>query len=52
MLKPLSEEMFTDLNEDESRRVEIIIETKLKGQETLGEGCFTEETGVVNACVF
>ena len=35
MLKPLSEEMFTDLIEGESRRADMIIETKLKGQETL-----------------
>jgi hypothetical protein len=34
-LKPLSEEMFTDLIEGESRRADIIIETKLKNQETL-----------------
>ncbi|MDF2858036.1 MAG: hypothetical protein K0Q87_3887 [Neobacillus sp.] len=34
-LKPLSEEMFTDLIEGESRRADIIIETKLKDQETL-----------------
>lgn len=34
-LKPLSEEMFTDLVEGESRRADIIIETKLKNQETL-----------------
>ena len=34
-LKPLSEEMFTDLIEGESRRADIIIETKLKDRETL-----------------
>lgn len=34
-LKPLSEELFTDLIEGESRRADIIIETKLKDQETL-----------------
>ncbi|SDN91181.1 transposase [Bacillus sp. OK048] len=34
-MKPLSEEMFTDLIESESRRADIIIETKLKDQETL-----------------
>ena len=34
-LKPLSEEMFTDLIEGESRRADIIIETKLKNQETV-----------------
>ncbi|AGK53596.1 transposase [Bacillus sp. 1NLA3E] len=34
-LKPLSEEMFTDLLEGESRRADIIIETKLKKQETI-----------------
>ena len=35
MLKPLSEEMFTDLIEGESRKADIIIETKLKDEETL-----------------
>lgn len=35
VLKPLSEEMFTDLLEGESRRADIIIETKLKKQETI-----------------
>jgi predicted transposase YdaD len=34
-LKPLSEEMFTDIIEGESRRADIILETKLKDQETL-----------------
>jgi predicted transposase YdaD len=34
-LKPLSEEIFTDLIEGESRRADIIIETKLKDLETL-----------------
>ena len=34
-LKPLSEEMFTDLIEGESRRADIIIETKLKNLETV-----------------
>ncbi|WP_346729051.1 Rpn family recombination-promoting nuclease/putative transposase [Lederbergia citrea] len=34
-IKPLSEEMFTDLLEGESRRADIIIETKLKGQDTM-----------------
>ncbi|MBS4204849.1 Rpn family recombination-promoting nuclease/putative transposase [Lederbergia citrea] len=34
-IKPLSEEMFTDLLEGESRRADIIIETKLKGQDTV-----------------
>jgi predicted transposase YdaD len=34
-LKPLSEEMFTDLIEGENRRADIIIETKLKDEETL-----------------
>lgn len=34
-LKPLSEELFTDFVEGESRRADIIIETKLKNQETL-----------------
>ncbi|MFB3164567.1 DUF4351 domain-containing protein [Neobacillus sp. 179-J 1A1 HS] len=34
-LKPLSEEMFIDLIEGESRRADIILETKLKNQETL-----------------
>ncbi|WP_235802032.1 transposase [Ureibacillus massiliensis] len=33
-IHPLSEEMFTDLFEGESRRADIVIETKLKGQET------------------
>ncbi|WP_404451765.1 transposase [Virgibacillus necropolis] len=34
-IKPLSEEMFTDLYEGESRRADIVIETKLKGRDTL-----------------
>ncbi|WP_059104297.1 Rpn family recombination-promoting nuclease/putative transposase [Shouchella shacheensis] len=32
--KPLSEELFTDLIEGERRRLDIVIETKLKGQNT------------------
>lgn len=34
-IKPLSEEMFTDLHEGESRRADIVIEAKLKEQDTL-----------------
>lgn len=34
-IKPLSEEMFTDLLDGESRRADIIIETKLKDQDTI-----------------
>lgn len=34
-LKPLSEEMFTDLLEGESRHADIVIETTLKGQDTV-----------------
>jgi predicted transposase YdaD len=34
-LKPMSEEMFTDLFSGESRRADIVIEAKLKGQDTL-----------------
>jgi predicted transposase/invertase (TIGR01784 family) len=34
-IKPLSEEMFTDLIEGESRRADIVIEAKLKGLDTL-----------------
>lgn len=34
-MKPMSEEMFTDLLKGESRRADIVIEAKLKGQETL-----------------
>jgi predicted transposase YdaD len=34
-LKPMSEEMFTDLFSGECRRADIVIEAKLKGQETL-----------------
>lgn len=33
--KPLSEEMFTDLLDGESRRADMIIETRLKGEDTL-----------------
>lgn len=32
-IKPLSEEVFTDLIEGETRRLDIAIETKLKGTE-------------------
>ncbi|WP_308012604.1 hypothetical protein [Metabacillus rhizolycopersici] len=35
VIKPLSEEMFTDLIEGESKRADIVIETKLKGHDTL-----------------
>jgi hypothetical protein len=34
-IKPLSEEMFTDLIEGESRRADIVIEAKLKGSDTI-----------------
>lgn len=34
-IKPLSEELFTDLIEGESRRADIVIEAKLKGHDTL-----------------
>ncbi|ASN06461.1 RpnC/YadD family protein [Virgibacillus necropolis] len=34
-VKPLSEEMFTDLHKGESRRADIVIESKLKEQDTL-----------------
>ncbi|MGF6952315.1 hypothetical protein QF028_004820 [Neobacillus sp. B4I6] len=34
-MKPLSEEVFTDLYIGEARRADIVIEAKLKGQETL-----------------
>lgn len=34
-IKPMSEEMFTDLLDGESRRADIIIEAKLKDEETL-----------------
>lgn len=34
-IKPLSEELFTDLIEGENRRVDIVIEAKLKGKGTL-----------------
>ncbi|MBP2242480.1 hypothetical protein J2Z40_003054 [Cytobacillus eiseniae] len=34
-IKPLSEEMFTDLIEGESRKADIVIEAKLKGEESL-----------------
>jgi hypothetical protein len=34
-IHPLSEEVFTDLFEGASRKADIVIETKLKGQETL-----------------
>nr|WP_144920624.1 Rpn family recombination-promoting nuclease/putative transposase [Paenibacillus bovis] len=34
-ITPLSEEVFTDLIEGESRRADIVIEAKLKGRETL-----------------
>lgn len=34
-IKPLSNEMFTDMIEGESRKADIVIETKLKGQDTL-----------------
>lgn len=34
-IHPLSEEVFTDLLEGENRRADIVIETKIKGTETL-----------------
>ena len=34
-MKPLSEEMFTDLSEGDSRRADIVIEINLKGDDTL-----------------
>ncbi|WP_342514794.1 hypothetical protein MKY34_08730 [Sporosarcina sp. FSL K6-1522] len=34
-IKPLSEELYTDLIKGENRRVDIIIEAKLKGTDTL-----------------
>ena len=34
-MKPMSEEMFTDLFKGESRRADIVIEAKLKGEDTL-----------------
>jgi len=34
-IKPLSEEMFTDLIEGESRQADIVIEGKLKGTDSL-----------------
>lgn len=34
-IKPMSEEMFTDLLNGENRRADIVIEAKLKGEETL-----------------
>src|SRR5690625_2666887 len=34
-MKPLSEEVFTDISGGEHRRADIVIETKLKGEETL-----------------
>ena len=34
-IKPLSEEMFTDLIEGESRRADIVIEAKLRGDDSL-----------------
>jgi len=34
-IKPMSEEMFTDLLDGESRRADVIIEAKLKDEETL-----------------
>lgn len=34
-IKPLSEELFTDLIDGENRRVDVVIEAKLKGQDTL-----------------
>ncbi|MEK3888283.1 transposase [Bacillus sp. FSL K6-3431] len=35
LIKPLSEEMYTDLIDGESRKADIVIETKLKGHDTL-----------------
>lgn len=34
-IKPLSEELFTDLIDGENRRVDLVIEARLKGEETL-----------------
>ncbi|WP_066255433.1 Rpn family recombination-promoting nuclease/putative transposase [Neobacillus drentensis] len=34
-IKPMSEEMFTDLFKGESRRADVVIEAQLKGQDTL-----------------
>src|SRR5699024_10451680 len=34
-MRPLSEELFTDLIDGENRRVDLVIEAKLKGEETL-----------------
>ena len=34
-IKPLSEEVFTDLFEGESRKADIVIETKLKNMDTI-----------------
>lgn len=34
-IKPLSEELYTDLIKGENRRVDIVIEAKLKGTDTL-----------------
>lgn len=34
-INPMSEEMFTDLLDGESRRADIVIEAKLRGEETL-----------------
>lgn len=34
-IKPLSEELYTDLIDGENRRVDIVIEAKLKGHDTL-----------------
>lgn len=34
-IKPMSEEMFTDLLDGESRRADIVIEAKLKGEDSL-----------------
>src|SRR5690625_1258191 len=34
-IRPLSEELFTDLIDGENRRVDLAIEVKLKGKETL-----------------
>ncbi|SES62183.1 hypothetical protein SAMN05216389_10192 [Oceanobacillus limi] len=43
-MKPLSEEMFTDLLEGESRKADIVVETKLKGQDTvLNYSCRTSK---------
>ena len=35
VLKPLSEQMYTDLIDGESRTVDILIETKLKNEDTI-----------------